>query len=151
MKPENGFPPMAQSLWTQHHQHSILCSSMQNVHWWSQRCLSFLVPLYEAGNGMSGPMHGYLIQMSYLTLARLLFAVALWMYNCVLGKLHVAPCWDLTKHLLQMWLSQRLQNLVGVIILHNNIVVIIGMTQYTVHSKQIFQYTLSRASQNSRI
>ena len=51
-------------------------------------------------------------------------------YNCVLGKLHVAPCWDLTKHLLQMWLSQRLQNLVGVIMLHNNIVVIIGMTQY---------------------
>ena len=35
VKPENGFPPMAQSLWTQYHQRSMLCSSMQNVHWWS--------------------------------------------------------------------------------------------------------------------
>ena len=56
--------------------------------------LSFLVPLYEAGNGMTGPRHGYLAWLSYLTLAGLLFAVALWMHSCVQGKLHVAPCWD---------------------------------------------------------
>ena len=67
------------------------------------KMLSFLVPLYEAGNGMAGPWHGYLAWLSYLTLAGLLFAVALWMYSCVQGKLQVAPCWDLTKHLLQMW------------------------------------------------
>ena len=68
------------------------------------KMLSFLVPLYEAGNGMTGPRHGYLAWLSYLTLAGLLFAVALWMHSCVQGKLHVAPCWDLTKHLLQMWM-----------------------------------------------
>ena len=68
------------------------------------KMLSFLVPLYEARNGMAGPRHGYLAWLSYLTLAGLLFAVALGMYSCVQGKLHVAPCWDLTKHLLQMWM-----------------------------------------------
>ena len=39
------------------------------------KMLSFLVPLYEAGNGMAGPRHGYLAWLSYLTLAGLLFAV----------------------------------------------------------------------------
>ena len=34
---------------------------------------------------MSGPMHGHFTRISYLILAGLLFAVALWMYNCVLG------------------------------------------------------------------
>ena len=63
------------------------------------KMLSFLVQLYEAGNGMIGPRHGYLTRLSYLTIARLRFAVALWMYSCVQGKLHVAPCWDLTKYL----------------------------------------------------
>ena len=58
------------------------------------KMLSFLVPLYEAENGMTGPRHGNLAWLSYLTLAGLLFAVALWMYSCVQGKLHVAPCWD---------------------------------------------------------
>ena len=29
VKPENVFPPMARSLWTQYHQHSMLCSNMQ--------------------------------------------------------------------------------------------------------------------------
>ena len=29
VKPENGFPPMARSLWIQYHQHSMLCSNMQ--------------------------------------------------------------------------------------------------------------------------
>ena len=73
------------------------------------KMLSFLVPLYEAGNGMAGPGHGYLTGMSYLTLAGLLFAVALWMYSCVQGELHVAPCWGLTKHILQMrmWLHKQ--------------------------------------------
>ena len=68
------------------------------------KMLSFLVPLYEAGNGMAGPRYGYLAWMSYLTLAGMLFAGALWMYSCVQGKLHVAPCCDLTKHLSQMWM-----------------------------------------------
>ena len=29
VKPENDFPPMVRSLWTQYHQHSMLCSNMQ--------------------------------------------------------------------------------------------------------------------------
>ena len=93
-----------------------------NVH--NTKMLSFLVPLYEAGNGMTGPRHGYLAWLSYLTLAGLLFAVALWMYSCVQGK---CGC---TNNDTDKWLSQRLQNLVCVIMLHNNIIVIIGMTQY---------------------
>ena len=67
------------------------------------KLLSFLVPLYEAVNGMAGPGHGYHSGLSYLTQAGLLFAVALWMYSCVQGELHVGPCWGLTKHILQMW------------------------------------------------
>ena len=66
------------------------------------KMLSFLVRMYEAWNGMTGPRHGYLARLRYLTLAGLLFAVALWMYSCVQGKLHAAPCWDLTKDLLQL-------------------------------------------------
>ena len=49
--PENGFPPMARSLWTQYHQHSMLCSNMQTcalVVAAFTKMLSFLVPLYEA-------------------------------------------------------------------------------------------------------
>ena len=68
------------------------------------KMISFLVLLYEAGNGMAGPRHKYIAWLSYLTLAGLLLAVALWMCSCVQGKLHVAPCCDLTKHLLQMWM-----------------------------------------------
>ena len=102
VKPENGLPPMARSRWTQYHQHRTLCSNIQTCI--DGRCFhkdaKLSVPLYEAGNGMAGPRHEYLAWLSYLTLAGLLFAVALWMYSCVHGNLHVAPCWDLTKHLL---------------------------------------------------
>ena len=105
VKTENGFPPMTRSLWSQYHQHRMLCSNMKTCALMVAaftKMLSFLVPLYEAGNGMTGPRDGYLTQLSYLTIAEMRFAVALWMYSCVQGKLHVALCWDLTKHLLQM-------------------------------------------------
>ena len=49
----------------------------KHVHWWSQ--------------------------LSLPDASRVAVAVALWMYSCVQGKLRVAPWWDLTKHLLQMW------------------------------------------------
>ena len=94
VKPANGFSPMAQSLWTQYHQH-IIPSNMQTCALMVAAFTKMLsIPLYEAGNGMTGPRHGYLTRLNFLTLAGLLFAVALWMYSCVQGKLHVAPCWD---------------------------------------------------------
>ena len=84
VKPENAFPSMARSLWAEYHQHSMLptCKRALMVAAFT-KMLSFLVPLYEAGNGMTGPRHGYLAWLMYLTLAGLLFAVALWMYSCV--------------------------------------------------------------------
>ena len=99
VKPENGFPPMARSLGL--NVTNTACKPALIVTAFT-KMLTFLVPLYEAGNGMAGPRHGYLAWLSYLTLAGLLFAVALWMYSCVQGELRVTPCWDLTKHLLQM-------------------------------------------------
>ena len=111
-KPQNGFPPMARSLWTQYHQHSM------------QTCIDSRC--FHKDDKLPGP------------------TVWGWEWH---GRTKVwVPCLDdravirrnifckcecgCTNNDTDKWLSQKLQNLIGVIMQHNNRIVIIGMTQY---------------------
>ena len=94
-KPQNGFPPIARSLYHQHSMQTCIdgrcfhkdaklpCPTVWGWEWHGRT--KVWVPCLDELPDTS-------------------FAGALWMYSCVQGKLHVAPCCDLTKHLLQMWM-----------------------------------------------